>query len=61
MGLALELFIGTCMSEPPDGSVALIFLQNRLPGKGAVGESCVGAIKWFTFCINIDLTIIKGT
>lgn len=41
--------------------VALICLKTRLLGKGATGESCVEAIKWFTFCINIDLTIIKGT
>lgn len=41
--------------------IVLICLKNRLCGKAATGESCVEAIKWFTFCINIDLTVIKGT
>lgn len=40
--------------------VVLICPKNRLLGKGAAVEFCVEAIKWSTFCINIDFAIIKG-
>lgn len=41
--------------------VVLICPKTRLLGMGATVESCMEAIKWFTFCINIDFAIIKGT
>lgn len=56
-GLTLELFIRTSISEPPTGSAHLPKKQSSWEGSDR--ESCVEAVKWFTFCI--DLTMIKRT